>query len=157
MITRTIAAQKGAIGKTATTVSRAGAPRAEPRTLAMCRFRVGPFRFVINAAAVADGDIENPRALAIAAAVLVPPRYRVHLERAPAILGPDTLALKGGRMLIRECLREGVVEIAPETITTRGMRPDSPWILGSLGAPPCFVLDGDALHLHFGRRGGSAP
>jgi hypothetical protein len=60
--------------------------------------------------------------------------------------------LKGGRIAIIGCTRGGELRIAECAIITRGLRPDTPWIMGSIQQPPSFVLDSDALQLHFGRR-----
>jgi len=112
-------------------------------------FKVGPFQFVLAAAAL--GEAPGERGLQVPARELVPVRYRDRLEGHAT--GPDALALKGGRIGIAGCLRMGILELPPDAITSRGLRPDTPWIMGSVLQPPCFVLDPDALQLHFGRRG----
>lgn len=115
------------------------------------QFRVGPFQFVLQAAAVSDGIRWPERALRISGHALVPARYRDTLDLS-AITGPDLIALKGGRIEIAGCLRCGELEVPATAIRTRGLRPDTPWLMGSLRQPPSFVLDPDALQLHFGRR-----
>jgi len=114
------------------------------------QFRVGPFQFVLQAAAVSDG-VQPERAIRVQGHELVPARYRDKLDLS-AITGPDLIALKGGRIEIAGCLRCGELEVPATAIHTRGLRRDTPWLMGSLRQPPSFVLDPDALQLHFGRR-----
>ena len=91
------------------------------------------------------------RCIQIDVCELVPERYRAKLDQA-AVGGPDRLVLKGGRIAIIGCTRGGELRIPAGEIITRGLRPDTPWIMGSIQQPPAFVLDSDALQLHFGRR-----
>ncbi|MGD9601947.1 MAG: hypothetical protein AB7V59_09075 [Gammaproteobacteria bacterium] len=122
---------------------------AAPAVSRYVHFRVGPFQFVLAAAAV--GESLGERSLQIAATELVPVRYRDRL--AGHVQGPDMLVLKGGRIGIAGCLRIGILDLPPAAVSARGLRPESPWIMGSVQQPPSFVVDPDALMLHFGRRG----
>ncbi len=115
------------------------------------QFRVGPFQFVLKASAVDEQPRFGARCLQVDGCELVPDRYRAKLDQA-ALGGPDRLLLKGGRIEIIGCTRGGELQIPAHEIITRGPRPDTPWIMGSLQQPPSFVLDSDALQLHFGRR-----
>lgn len=130
----------------------AAPPEVAPPLARWCQFRAGPFRFVLPAAAVQDGGGES--AVRVSGLALVPARYR---GRAGAGIpgGPDVLVLKGGRVAIVDCLVTGALEVAEGALQSRGLRPDTPWIAGTLTSPPCFVLDSVALQLHFGRRGGA--
>lgn len=126
-----------------------------PATLPVTRwrqFRVGPFRFLLPAAAVQDGSGDG--AVRVSGLALVPARYRTRVG-TPIPGGPDALLLKGGRVAIVDCLATGELDVADDALQSRGLRPDTPWIAGTLVSPPCFVLDSVALQLHFGRRGGA--
>lgn len=114
-------------------------------------FHVGPFRFLCRADALQSHLDDEPCAMAIDAARLVPATYRAHLARRPAD-GLDVLRLKGGRLEIRGCRRDGEIAIPPEALVLRGPRADAPWICATTRDPPAFVLDADAAQLHFMRR-----
>ncbi len=126
-------------------------PSHESSAAAFLQFRVGPFQFVLKASAVSELPQWGARCIQIDVCELVPERYRAKLDQA-AVGGPDRLVLKGGRIAIIGCTRGGELRIPAGEIITRGLRPDTPWIMGSIQQPPAFVLDSDALQLHFGRR-----
>jgi hypothetical protein len=129
-----------------------GAPPVhESSSAAFVQFRVGPFQFVLKASAVIELPQWGARCIQVEVCELVPERYRAKLDQA-ALGGPDRLMLKGGRIAITGCTRGGELRIPEGEIITRGLRPDTPWIMGSIQQPPSFVLDSDALQLHFGRR-----
>lgn len=128
------------------------APSASVTAQRHVHFRVGPFQFLLAAAALGEAR-GGERPSRVQASELVPARYRDRFEPGRTT-GPDVLVLKGGRIEIAGCLRCGEIDVPGAAITARGLRPESPWILGSVQQPPCFVLDSDALQLHFGRRAG---
>jgi hypothetical protein len=107
---------------------------------------------VLPAAAVQATDGEG--AVRVSGLVLVPARYRAQAGVSLAS-GSDVVVLKGGRVAIVGCLASGELDVAEDLIQCRGVRPDTPWIAGTLAVPPCFVLDSVALQLHFERRGGA--
>ena len=119
-----------------------------------CRFKVGPFQFAIATTAVVDEPIDLARRVMIDGAALVPPRYRQHLDAHAAATTLDSLVLKRGRVALAGILRVGEFKIADDAIVARGMRAEAPWIAGSVREPPSFVIDPDALQLHFLRRAG---
>ncbi len=114
-------------------------------------FKIGPFQFLVSANELGD-TVSASRTVRVAALELIPQRYRARLPAAASLTGPDTLLLKGGRVAIVGCLQCGEHMVLEARIKTRGMRSDAPWILGSVDDPPSFVLDTDALLLHFYRR-----
>ncbi len=113
-------------------------------------FRVGPFRFLCRADALADQPADG--AVAIEASELVPASYRGHLK-PERCLGRDVLRLKGGRLEIRGLRLEGSLRLASAAMAPRGPRAEAPWISATTREPPAFVLDPDAARLHFVRRG----
>ena len=119
-----------------------------------CRFRVGRFQFAIARAAVTDELVDPTRVITIAGWSLVPPRYRTQLAEQWPTSAIDSVMLKGGRVALTGILRVGGLRIPNAAVIARGMRTDAPWIAGSLRDPPSFVLDPDALQLHFMRRSG---
>ena len=149
MRTWALATHHGGVAKTTT---QGGAPPVrESSPAAFLQFRAGPFQFVLQASAVLELARWGARCIQIEGCELVPERYRAKLEQA-APGGPDRLLLKGGRIAIIGCTRGGELRILERAIITRGLRPDTPWIMGSIQQPPSFVLDSDALQLYFGRR-----
>ena len=117
-----------------------------------CRFRVGQFQFAIASAAITDEWVDSTRVVTIGGWSLVPPRYRTQSAEQPHTRAMDSVMLKGGRVALTGILRVGELRITDAAVIARGMRTDAPWIAGSLRVPPSFVLDPDALQLHFMRR-----
>ena len=119
-----------------------------------CRFRVGRFQFAIASAAITDEWVDPTRVVTIDGWLLVPLRYRTQSAEQAPTSALDSVLLKGGRVALTGILRVGELQITDAAVITRGIRTEAPWIAGSLRDPPSFVLDPDALQLHFMRRSG---
>lgn len=105
--------------------------------------RVGPFRFLCPADAVALAPPGEAASLVLEAADLVPPAHRARLSGATT--GGLTVWLDGGRLEVRGCSLEPAFALDGAAVVARQTRGDTPWIAGSVREPPAFVLEPQAL------------
>ena len=112
-------------------------------------FKVGPFQFVVQAASCGQAPSLSAPHFRIKGVELVPERYREQLSRVNG-QGGDTVSLREGAIEIMGCTRYPDLALFPTNIIHRVALADAPWIVGSLQQPPSFLLDCDALQLHFG-------
>ena len=106
--------------------------------------RVGPFRFLCPVGAVTLHPPTLAPSRVMEASELVPSAYRARLA-GMATEGATSIWLADGRIEVRGCHPEAVLELAASAVTLRETRGDSPWIAGSVREPPAFVLDPGAL------------